>query len=214
MNRDDLQNMRRNYQRFSLGTSELDNNPLTQFKIWLNEAVIEGFYDANAMVLSTVDPVGQPQSRVVLLKEVDENGLIFYTNYESDKGQQISSNPLVSVTFWWDKMERQIRVCGRVEKVSRQHTESYYNSRPRESRLGALASKQSVPIDSYSELESNYTYLENKYVDQEIPCPEYWGGYRIIPTKYEFWQGRPSRLHDRIVYKNENQQWRKFRLNP
>ncbi len=214
MNRDDLQNMRRNYQRFSLDINELNDNPLEQFKVWLKEAVAEGFYDPNAMVLSTVAADGQPQSRIVLLKEIDDKGLIFFTNYLSDKAVQIVGNPLVSLNFWWDKMERQVRICGWVEKVSRVHTEAYFESRPRDSRLGAWASEQSAKLGSYDDLTRVFDELQDKFADKEIPCPEHWGGYRVVPSKYEFWQGRPNRLHDRIIYEFEVNQWHKHRLNP
>jgi pyridoxamine 5'-phosphate oxidase len=214
--REDIAAMRRQYGEHGLIEGELPLNPIELFNTWLTQAAEnEIVVEANAMVLSTeVDD--QPTSRTVLLKDLTEGGFTFFSNYESRKGKQISENKNVSLLFPWYPMERQVIVIGSATKIARQDSEKYFTTRPRSSQIGAWASEQSTELSSRQELENKFKELENKFANEEvIPTPPYWGGYIVYPISIEFWQGRYSRLHDRIRYVREkNNNWQLKRLNP
>jgi pyridoxamine 5'-phosphate oxidase len=214
--REDIAAMRRQYGEHGLIEGELPLNPIELFNTWLTQAAEnEIVVEANAMVLSTeVDD--QPTSRTVLLKDLTEAGFTFFSNYESRKGKQISENKNVSLLFPWYPMERQVIVIGSATKISREDSEKYFATRPRSSQIGAWASEQSTELSSRQELENKFKELENKFAKEEvIPTPPYWGGYIVYPISIEFWQGRYSRLHDRIRYVREkNNNWQIKRLNP
>jgi pyridoxamine 5'-phosphate oxidase len=166
------------------------------------------------MMLSTADVNGNPSARIVLLKEIDDSGFVFYTNYGSRKGKDLKENPKAALTFFWDELLRQIRIEGRIEKISKETSKKYFSSRPRESQIGAWVSAQSSVIPNREILENKFDELEEKFGNEEIPLPHFWGGYRVIPNYFEFWQGRENRLHDRICYKKENDEWKIFRIAP
>ena len=214
--REDIAAMRRQYGEHGLIEGELPLNPIELFNTWLTQAAAnEIVVEANAMVLSTeVDD--QPTSRTVLLKDLTDAGFTFFSNYESRKGKQISENKNVSLLFPWYPMERQVIVIGSATKIARQDSEKYFTTRPRSSQIGAWASEQSTELSSRQELENKFKELENKFAKEEvIPTPPYWGGYIVYPISIEFWQGRYSRLHDRIRYVREkNNNWQLKRLNP
>ncbi|MCK5835321.1 MAG: pyridoxamine 5'-phosphate oxidase [Lentisphaeria bacterium] len=215
MNRDKIANIRREYGLESLLTSKVSPCPFVQFKHWLDEAIAADFHDANAMVLSTVNPQGKPSSRIVLLKGLTDQGFRFFTNYESQKGQELLANPAASLVFWWDKLERQVRIEGEVRKLTPSESELYFHSRPRGSQIGAWSSPQSQTIGSPQQLQDLYQKLEDKFQGQDIPLPPHWGGYLLVPDRIEFWQGQPSRLHDRVNYTlNESAEWVISRLAP
>ncbi|QDZ39594.1 pyridoxamine 5'-phosphate oxidase [Euhalothece natronophila Z-M001] len=208
-------NLRRNYSRAGLSKSETDPNPLIQFQTWFDQALDADLPEPNAMTLATADSEGKPSARIVLLKGVDETGFVFYTNYKSRKGEQLAENPSAALVFWWAELERQVRIEGSVEKVSEAESEEYFASRPFGSQLGAWASPQSRVIESRRVLEEKSWELEQKYHNKAIPKPPHWGGYRLIPTEIEFWQGRPNRLHDRIRYNQQSDgNWLRERLAP
>lgn len=180
---------------------DLDADPFVQFRRWYGEALAADPKDANAMTLATASPDGAPSARVVLLKDADDRGLVFFTNYESRKGRELAGNPRAALAFYWPRLERQVRVEGRVERVTREESEAYFRTRPRDSRLGAWASRQSAVIPGREPLEARMAELAAEYGEGlDIPCPPWWGGYRVVPTLFEFWIGRPSRLHDRYRY--------------
>jgi len=207
--------LRRNYTRAGLNETEADSNPFTQFQTWFDQALAADLPEPNAMTLATATAAGKPSARIVLLKGFDEDGFVFYTNYASQKGQQLTNNPWASLVFWWAELERQVRIEGRVEKVSQAESEEYFASRPLGSRLGAWASPQSQVIYSRAVLEDKIAELETKYDEETIPKPPNWGGYRLIPTEIEFWQGRPNRLHDRLRYRQQGDgSWLRERLAP
>lgn len=209
----DLKNMRLSYEQDQLLESSINQNPFEQFKIWFDKAVQELIIEPNAMTLATATKNGIPSVRVVLLKEFDDTGFTFFTNYSSRKGKEISENPNAALLFWWKEFERQVRIEGRTEKISRKDSEEYFNRRPLKSRYGALASNQSEKIESREILEYRFYNLEKQFGNHP-PTPENWGGYKLIPFKFEFWQGRESRLHDRIVYEKTNNDWKIYRLQP
>ena len=210
----DISRLRRNYSLKELSKSSADENPFQQFYKWMDEAINASIVEPNAMAVATVSKDGFPSVRTVLLKGFDDNGFVFFTNYKSSKAMDIDANPNVSVLFFWKELERQVRVQGIAEKTSRHESEVYFNSRPFESRLGAWASEQSSIISGREVLEQKYSELYELYKDNEIPLPDFWGGYRIIPSYFEFWQGRESRLHDRIAYVRKDPLWEKMRLQP
>ena len=208
-------NLRRNYSRAGLNENETDPNPLIQFQTWFDQALNADLPEPNAMTLATADSQGKPSARIVLLKGLDDTGFVFYTNYKSHKAQQLAENPTAALVFWWVELERQVRIEGTVEKVSEAESEEYFASRPIGSQLGAWASPQSRVIESRRVLEEKTWELEQKYANQKIPKPPHWGGYRLIPTEIEFWQGRPNRLHDRLCYRQQSDgSWLRERLAP
>lgn len=208
----DLSDFRKVYEKGFLVETDLPNEPFSLFDVWFNEAVSHNKYEANAMTIATASNNGFPRARVVLLKSYNESGFTFFTNYNSNKGKAIAENPNVCLAFFWQEQERQVIIEGVAEKTSREISESYFQSRPRESKLGALASPQSNTTTREKLVEE----LErlNELYPNEIPTPENWGGYLVRPRKIEFWQGRPSRLHDRIVFENENGIWKRYRVAP
>ncbi|MGB0884827.1 MAG: pyridoxamine 5'-phosphate oxidase [Chitinophagales bacterium] len=208
---ENLHSFRKNYTKNQLNEADIHSKPLQQFKVWFQEAVNDASFEANAMVLSTVGKEGMPSSRVVLLKEIIDEGFIFYTNYKSKKAKDLAYNNKASILFFWEKFERQIRIEGEIEKISEQKSINYFNSRPKASQIGAVISKQSEEVSSRKILEEKFEkYNEN----QEIEKPKDWGGYILKANKYEFWQGRANRIHDRIVYQQEKNSWNIKRLNP
>lgn len=215
MNRD-IAGIRREYGLKDLVETQADSDPIRQFHLWLEQAIEAQLPDANAMTLSTVNLAGKPSSRIVLLKGYDRRGLVFYTNYQSRKSQELEANPWAALNFWWIPLERQIRLEGRAEKLDPAESEAYFHSRPRDSQLGAWTSPQSSVILDREVLEQKFKELEGKYTGVDvIPRPEYWGGWRVIPETIEFWQGRASRLHDRLLYQLQpDGSWQYDRLAP
>ena len=209
-----LRDIRTNYQKFELTEQSVNKDPFEQFILWMNDAISSHQPEPNAMILSTIDLSGNPDSRVVLLKELTAEGLIFFTNYESKKGQQIAANQNVSLVFLWVGLERQVRIKGIAEKINEKDSELYFKSRPLESQLGAWASPQSQIIESRQVLSDNYKHYQQLFESQEITKPPNWGGYLIKPQYFEFWQGRSSRLHDRIEFCLIDQSWVIHRLGP
>lgn len=206
--------LRREYSQQQLVESEVCEHPIDQFSQWFQQALSAKLLDANAMTLSTATKEGKPSSRIVLLKGIDENGFRFYTNYESRKGRELNENPHAALCFYWAPLERQVRIEGKVEQLSPKESEDYFHQRPRQSQLGAWASKQSTKVKSREVLESRFKEMQEKYRNQEIPLPEFWGGFQLMPQRIEFWQGRKSRMHDRICYEKKNGEWQIFRLAP
>lgn len=196
----------------SLSEETCDSNPIRQFERWLRDAQSADFKEPTAMILATAGASG-PSARVVLLKEVSDRGFVFYTNYDSRKGQELKANPNCALTFYWGELERQVRVEGRAEPVAPEKSAEYFRSRPRVSQLGALASRQSAVIGSRAELEERVKELEARYPG-DIPAPLHWGGYCVRPERIEFWQGRANRLHDRIRFQRDGEEWRIERLSP
>jgi pyridoxamine 5'-phosphate oxidase len=210
----DLTAIRTEYARAGLQEHELDPSPLAQLDRWLKDAIAAQHPEPTAMTLATVTPEGDPAARVVLLKGLDERGLVFFTSYESDKGRQLETNARACACFFWVMLERQVRVTGTVAKVTREESEAYFRTRPRESRLGAWASKQSTVLSGRDELESRLAEMRARFGEEDIPCPPHWGGYRLTPDRMELWQGRPSRLHDRLRYRRNAESWLIERLSP
>lgn len=211
----DLQSIRREYLSGSLTREQLQSSPVDQFGLWLDQAIKMEQPDPTAMVLATVGADGQPGQRVVLLKGFDERGFVFYTNYDSRKSQDIAANSQVSLHFPWYPIERQVLVCGVAEKVTDEESTAYFQSRPRESQLGAWASPQSRPLASRSVMMEQFEVIKAKFADQDIPRPEFWGGFRVRPTRMEFWQGGANRLHDRFQYARQaDGHWQVDRLAP
>ncbi len=207
--------LREDYRAKTLEITAIYASPIQQFNDWFQEALDSQIKEANAMTIATVDAQGKPAARIVLLKGFDENGFIFYTNYESRKGQELAVNPNIAVVFLWKDLERQIRIEGTAEKVAPSVSLNYFHSRPKGSQIGAWASPQSQVIADRSILEQNVADLKEKYKDvDKLPIPSHWGGYQIKPTLIEFWQGRSSRLHDRICYTLEGEEWKIERLAP
>lgn len=205
----------RQYSLAGLDLPDLDPDPIRQFERWFNEAKAAGLLDANAMTVATATPDGIPSARVVLLKGLDERGFTFFTNYDSPKGRDLAANPIAALTFYWAALERQVRIVGKVSRVSREESDSYFHSRPLGSQLGAAISHQSSVIADRSVIEQELVKLEATVVDGQVPLPDFWGGYRVAPDSLEFWQGRPSRLHDRLRYRrDENGAWIIERLSP
>ena len=210
-----LAELRKNYSLGSLDVADVDRNPFRQFDAWFAQAVDAKLPEPNTMTLATVDSRGRPSARIVLVKGVDERGFVFFTNYESRKGRELADNPHASLLFYWIELERQVRIEGTVVKASAAESDQYYESRPLGSRIGAWASEQSQAIESRTVLEAREKEISAKY-GEHPPRPPHWGGYRLIPEAIEFWQGRPSRLHDRLLYTRavEGGDWQIARLSP
>ncbi|MCE7060266.1 pyridoxamine 5'-phosphate oxidase [Dyadobacter sp. CY343] len=206
--------IRYDYSLKGLNEVDLDTNPLKQFKLWFDEAVLAGVSEANAMLLSTVSN-GRPSARIVLLKDLTETGFSFFTNYQSKKGRDMEENNQVALTFFWKELERQVRIEGIVVKTSPEESSEYFAVRPRGSQIGAWVSEQSEVIPDRAFLEEKTREFEDRFEGHEVPRPPHWGGYRVIPERMEFWQGRPSRLHDRLVFeKGKSGNWKIERLSP
>ncbi|HEY4057306.1 MAG TPA: pyridoxamine 5'-phosphate oxidase [Kofleriaceae bacterium] len=210
----DMWQLREEYTGRALDPADCDADPIVQFRTWFAEAAAAKLPDVNAMTLATVDDRGRPSARIVLLKEVDERGFVFYTNYDSRKGQQLAAQPYAALVFFWEPMHRQIRVEGTVERVTPAESDAYFASRPRGSQLGAIASPQSQPLENRTILAERVAALDATLADATPPRPEHWGGYRVIPDLVELWQGQPSRLHDRVVYRRSSTSWTRERLAP
>lgn len=213
---EDLIEPRRDYNANTLSQSELNASPIEQFSIWLQHARDAKILDATAMAVSTADKLGQPHSRIVLLKRFDENGFVWYTYQESDKGAELAENPRASILFYWRELERQVRIEGSVVKLDPADADEYFYSRPEGSRFSAAASIQSAPVANRAELEDKVAALHKQFPDGNVPRPEVWAGYALQPARFEFWQGRSDRLHDRFIYlKNANKdQWQTQRISP
>jgi len=209
-----IADLRRDYTRDGLLEDQTPEQPMSLFARWFEQAVETETTEPNAMMLATVDADGQPHLRTLLLKGFDERGLVFFSNYDSAKGRQLAGNPRAAMNFWWHDLERQVRIEGRVERVSAEESDAYYFSRPLGSRLGAWASPQSQVIAGRSVIEQRLQEVERQYADSEPPRPPHWGGYRLLPELVEFWQGRPSRLHDRLNYRLVEGRWIRERLAP
>lgn len=209
-----LANLRNEYATSVLLEKDVLKNPILQFEKWFEEALKAQVLEANAFTLATVNKENQPSARIVLLKGISKGGFTFFTNYLSRKAQEIEANPKAAMVFLWAELERQVRIEGVIEKVTEEESNDYYHNRPMGSRLGAWASHQSSIIPNREILEQNMQALQEKYKGAEIEKPDFWGGYRVIPTKIEFWQGRPSRLHDRLQYSKIENEWKIERLSP
>ena len=214
MSRISIADIRKDYVLASLSEEVVGNDPFSFFHTWFEEAVSASIDDVNAMTLSTLQEDGFPDARIVLLKGLDERGFTFFTNYESEKGVQLSKHSKASLVFHWKELERQVRVMGIAEQLTAAENDAYFASRPRASQLGAWASPQSQKIEKRELLEERYAQFEQQFTDV-VPRPAHWGGYRIVPIKIEFWHGRSSRMHDRIVFeKQENESWSRYRVAP
>ena len=210
-----LSDFREEYKFEGLNELIIEKDPFILFDVWMKEAIKNKINEPNAMTLATVDKSGKPSARIVLLKGISKKGFVFYTNYKSRKGSELADNPNAALVFWWNILARQVRVEGVIEKVVPEESDAYFKSRPRGSQLGAVVSDQSRSIPSYEYLLKKYKMISEKYADSEIPRPENWGGFRLVPQRIEFWQGRENRLHDRILFKkNKGDDWIIERLSP
>ncbi len=210
----DLKKLKQLYSDTGISKESVKVDPFEQFKIWYDQAVDSGIAEPNGFSLSTVSNQGKPSQRTVLMKAYDDQGFIFYTNHHSRKGEQLANYNIVSMLFPWYELHRQINIEGTVSRIDDETSLEYFRSRPRGSQIGAWASRQSEEIESRTVLEQQQTEIENRFEGKELPLPSFWGGYRVNPTRYEFWQGRTHRLHDRIVYKRSNNDWKIVRLSP
>ncbi|HYJ90215.1 MAG TPA: pyridoxamine 5'-phosphate oxidase [Pyrinomonadaceae bacterium] len=213
MNRIDLANLRRDYAGEPLSKASVDRDPFVQFGKWLNEALDAEITDANAMTVATVNRECRPSARIVLLKGYDKRGFVFFTNYESEKARNLAANPETVLSFFWPQLQRQIMIYGAAGKTSREESESYFKSRPYDSQIAAWASAQSSVIESRAALEKKFAEMRER-LGEDVPLPPFWGGFRVVPDRFEFWQGRASRLHDRIVYRLSDGDWNIERLSP
>jgi pyridoxamine 5'-phosphate oxidase len=210
----ELARLRIDYSGRDLDEKTVHRDPFQQFRTWLDQALASSLREPNAMALATATREGVPSCRMVLLKGFDERGFVFYTNYDSHKGMDLDENPMAALTFYWSELERQVRITGGVDRVSPAESDEYFSARPPLARLGAAASLQSSPIPSRTWLETQVQLLQSLHPEGDIPRPESWGGYRVHPSSFEFWQGRRDRLHDRILYTFEGGEWRIARLSP
>jgi len=210
----DLAALRRDYALATLDERDVDADPIRQFERWFADAAAARVPEPNAMTLSTATRDGVPSARIVLLKGVDANGFAFYTDYRSRKGAELAENPLAALTFLWKEIERQVRITGSVSRVSTQESDAYFRTRPLGSRLGAWASHQSAVLASREELEARVQVVIGRFPDGDVPLPPHWGGFRVAPDEIEFWQGRPDRLHDRLLYRRGERGWEISRLSP
>ncbi|BDC99290.1 pyridoxamine 5'-phosphate oxidase [Persicobacter psychrovividus] len=208
-----IADIRQDYSKKELSIAECANHPIEQFNTWFEEAIKAQVMEPNAMTVSAVSKEGRPSARTVLLKGIENDAFVFYTNYNSRKGQHLAANKYAALTFFWPELERQVNIEGRIEQVAEEVSDKYFKSRPYKSRVGAWASEQSQEISSKSVVMTRFAKYATKYITH-VPRPPHWGGYGIIPDRIEFWQGRPSRLHDRVLYVLENGQWLKKRLAP
>jgi len=209
----DISNLRQDYHQNKLSKQDAANCPFEQFDLWFNDCIEKKILEPYAMALATTDENNNPHVRIVLMRRFDKSGLCFYTNYESAKGKQIKNNAFCEVLFFWQGLERQVRINGYIEKLSYQENQEYFLKRPIESQIGAIISPQSQVIHNREFLQTKYDDFKKMH-NQPYQCPEYWGGYKIIPQYFEFWQGRSSRLHDRIIYTQQETQWKIERLAP
>lgn len=209
-----IEDIRKDYRLYELHESSVHHDPISQFKQWFEEALTAQVNEVNAMTLATVDDKSMPDARIVLLKNVDTEGFRFFTNYNSSKAQQLIHNSSIALVFFWPELERQIRIRGAVQRLSFEEADRYFRSRPKGSQLGAWASPQSETIADRTTLQYKYDELAVEYADSEIPTPKHWGGFLVSPNEVEFWQGRTSRLHDRILYKHLGGHWKISRLAP
>lgn len=209
-----IQNLRQDYRSASLAESDVDQNPFIQFEKWFKEALDAQLFEPNVMTLATADLSGRPSARILLLKGFDENGFVFFTNYDSKKGKELAENPQAAMVFFWGDLERQVRIEGTITKVEAEESTDYFHSRPKGSQIGATASTQSSVIPNREVLENRVAALTEEFSEKEVPRPANWGGYRLKPDLIEFWQGRSSRLHDRINYESVDGSWSINRLAP
>ena len=217
MNQDQLENLRNDYTEHGIDPTSLPDNPFDFFKVWFSQAVDAGIPEPNGMVIATADSLDDLNQRTVLMKSFSDNGFYFYTNYQSRKGRQLARNAHISCLFPWLALHRQVAISGSVDRASRDNTERYFRTRPRSSQIGAWASRQSETLDKRETLERRVLEIEQRFVDTDVPVPEFWGGYHVTPTRFEFWQGRNSRLHDRYVYtrvSRDTESWKLESLYP
>jgi len=205
---------RTDYRLGELEEMQLADSPIVQLQRWVEDAARAKLVEPSAMCVSSVGPDGRPSARYVLLRGLDERGLVFFTNYESRKGVELATNPFVAVTFWWGLLERQVRVEGRVERTSDDESDAYFESRPRDSQLASSASPQSRPVENREALEALVKALAAEYEGEPVPRPDHWGGFRIVPDRFEFWHGRRARLHDRVIYEIQPTGWTRYRIAP
>jgi pyridoxamine 5'-phosphate oxidase len=209
-----LGDLRRQYAQAALDAATLEPDPVAQFRHWYADTERAQLLEPNAMTLATADASSRPSARVVLLKRIDERGFVFFTDYRSRKARELASNPQAALTFLWKELERQVRIAGSVELVSREDSAAYFRGRPRGSRIGAWASEQSAVIPDRRVLEREVARMDAQFPDDDVPLPPHWGGYRVVPQEFEFWQGRENRLHDRFRYTRDGERWRIERLSP
>jgi pyridoxamine 5'-phosphate oxidase len=210
-----ISDLRREYASRSLGEADTHPDPIQQFRVWFDEALKSEIIDVNAMSLATASAGGEPAVRIVLLKDIDANGFVFFTQYDSAKGRDLAMNPRAALLFYWAPLERQVRIVGSVGRVPREVSEAYFATRPVESQWGAWTARQSSEVSTRDALEQQYAEVQRRFANQPVPCPPDWGGYRVTPERIEFWQGRPGRLHDRLLYTHQHDgTWTRVRLAP